>query len=54
MCGLWAGHGDTDAVEHWNGTSWAIVPSPNMGTGNNHLNGVAAVSASDVWAVGYY
>jgi hypothetical protein len=31
---------------------WRIVPSPNPG-GNSQLNGIAAVSRSDVWAVGY-
>jgi hypothetical protein len=41
-------------VLHWNGTAWSIVPSPNVGTGSNLLNGVSAVSANDVWAVGYY
>jgi hypothetical protein len=39
-------------VEHWNGTSWSIVPSPNATSGNNQLNAVAVVSSSDVWAVG--
>jgi hypothetical protein len=38
-------------VEQWNGTSWNVVPSPNIGTANN-LNAVAAVSATDIWAVG--
>jgi len=47
------GHTQT-LIEHWNGTSWRIVTSPNVGTGNNLLNGVAAVSATDVWAVGAY
>ena len=37
-------------TEHWNGTSWSIVPIPS-GTGTP-LYGVAAVSANDVWAVG--
>jgi hypothetical protein len=41
-------------IEHGNGTSWTIVPSPNIGAGNNVLTGVAARSASDVWAVGYW
>lgn len=41
-------------TEHWNGTSWGIVPSPSVGTGDNYLNGVAAVSTNDVWAVGDY
>jgi hypothetical protein len=39
-------------TEHWNGTTWSVVASPNMGSGNNALTGVAAVSTSDVWAVG--
>ena len=39
-------------IEHWNGTQWSIVPSPNVGTGDNHLYGVAAISAQNVWAVG--
>ncbi len=29
------------------------MPSANVGTRYNYLNGVAAVSSSDVWAVGY-
>ena len=41
-------------IEHWNGTAWSIVPSPNGGSGNNYLQSVAAISANDVWAVGYY
>ena len=45
---------DQTLIEHWDGTSWSIVPSPNVGTLDNRLNGVAAVSASDIWAVGNY
>src|SRR5207249_1249822 len=41
-------------VERWNGTAWSVVSSPNAGIRSNFLNGVAAVSANDVWAVGYY
>ena len=43
-------------AEHWNGSSWTIVSSPNPAkkTGDyDSLQGVAAVSTSDVWAVGY-
>src|SRR5438876_902472 len=41
-------------TEHWNGTSWSVIPSPNPGVyPSNGLYGVAAVSTSDVWAVGY-
>lgn len=39
---------------NWNGTSWVRVPVPHPGTLTNTLNGVAAVSASDVWAVGSF
>src|SRR6476661_8007851 len=42
-------------IEHWDGTSWAIVSSPNTGaTDHNYLRGVTCVSASECWAVGYY
>ena len=33
--------------------SWSQAVSPSPG-GFNNLTGVAGVSASDVWAVGYY
>lgn len=39
-------------IMHWNGTAWTRVPSPNPVPGGDTLNGVAAVSASDAWAVG--
>lgn len=39
-------------IEHWNGTSWSVVPSPNVGTYGNGLSAVTALSSSDVWAVG--
>ena len=43
-------------IEHWNGTSWSVVKSPNVGSDSdgNVLSGVAAVSASNIWAVGSY
>ncbi len=40
-------------VEHWNGTSWSVVTSPSPASSNNELFSVSAVSASDVWAVGF-
>ncbi len=40
-------------TEHWNGTAWSIVSSPNVGTNQNFLEGVSAASSNDVWAVGY-
>jgi hypothetical protein len=39
-------------IEQWNGHKWSVVPSPNVGTHNNELFGVTAVSATDIWAVG--
>jgi hypothetical protein len=44
-------------VEHWDGTSWRVVPSPNAVKSpysGNQLMGVAAVAPDDVWAVGEY
>ncbi|MHB8600677.1 MAG: hypothetical protein ACYDER_28210 [Ktedonobacteraceae bacterium] len=40
-------------IEHWDGMRWTVVPSPNPTTSFDALSGVAAVSASDVWAVGW-
>ena len=46
---------DQTLIEQWNGTSWNVVQSPNVGTGNSLLNGVSAVpTTSQVWAVGVY
>ena len=41
-------------TQHWDGTQWSIVPSPNPGTYNNHLSGITAIASNDVWAVGDY
>jgi hypothetical protein len=43
---------DNTLIEHWDGDTWSVVPSPNPGASDNTLEHVAAVSASDVWAVG--
>jgi hypothetical protein len=45
-------------IQHYDGTAWTTVPSPNrlLGTGHNQINsllGVTAIASSDVWAVGY-
>jgi hypothetical protein len=42
-------------VEHWNGSTWEIVPSPNVGEGgkdSSRLRGIFGASANDIWAVG--
>ena len=49
----WAVGGDSGTgqtvVEHWDGHSWTLVPTPPI---NGYLAGVAAVAADDVWVVG--
>src|SRR5215469_7128522 len=39
-------------ILHFDGSGWSVVPSPSPGAQQNILYGVAAVSDSDVWAVG--
>jgi hypothetical protein len=46
------GEGHQSLVMHWNGSSWAVVPTPKLPF-DNYLNDVAVVSPRDVWAVGY-
>ncbi len=43
-------------AEHWTGSSWSIVTSPNVkpGTASNVLVGVAPISPTDVWTVGNF
>jgi hypothetical protein len=36
------------------GPAWRVVSSPNVITGTTNINGLAAVSTGDAWAVGYY
>jgi hypothetical protein len=43
---------DVPYVLHWNGTAWTLVKTPNLGGEGIMLNGITALSASDVWAVG--
>jgi hypothetical protein len=41
-------------TEHWNGTRWRIVPSPNAGSAFNLLSSVAVIPHThQLWAVGY-
>ena len=42
---------DQTLIEHWNGSAWSLVSSPNPYT-TQDLYAVAAVSANDIWAVG--
>jgi hypothetical protein len=40
-------------IEHWDGTAWSIVPSPQPPGGSSALTEVSAISVTDAWAVGY-
>jgi hypothetical protein len=40
-------------TEHWDGARWRIVPNPASSRPGTTLNGLTAVSANDVWAVGW-
>jgi hypothetical protein len=42
-------------VEHWDGTKWSLTPSLPIHNGANEtdLNGISALSDTDVWAVGF-
>ncbi len=53
---VWAVGGfntDTNTLaEHWNGSVWQVVATPNPPLSNASLNAVSAVSSTDVWAAG--
>ena len=41
---------DHPMTEHWNGTAWSFVPSPDpSGGGYSFLYGVVAIASDDVW-----
>ena len=50
------GTADQTLIEHWNGTAWTHLPSPNPGgsSQDNVLLSVAATSPTNAWAVGDY
>ena len=58
-CDAWAVGFDLSAgldqalVEHWNGSSWTVVPSPSPGSSAS-LTSVRALSANDIWAAGSF
>jgi hypothetical protein len=41
-------------AEHWNGTHWSVVPTPNVGTIGSQLQSVSARANNDIWAVGNF
>src|SRR6266571_2474826 len=38
--------------EHWNGSSWSFVSSPNNNNSNNRLHGITVTPNGTLWAVG--
>ena len=47
------GYGYATHIEHWDGNSWSVVPSPNTSpTRNNFLYSVTCASAVECWAIG--
>jgi hypothetical protein len=56
-CWAVGGAGDPGAtgqtlIEHYDGTDWSVVSSPNTGSKSNFLNSVACPATNDCWAVG--
>ncbi|MBV9008400.1 MAG: dockerin type I repeat-containing protein, partial [Verrucomicrobia bacterium] len=41
-------------IEHYDGSSWSIVTSPNGSSQSNYFQAVTCAGAGDCWAVGYY
>lgn len=50
--GLTTGLGTRSLIMHWDGTSWSVVPSPDVEGTGSRLRGMVAVAPNDVWAVG--
>ena len=46
--------GQHTLFEHWDGTNWMIVASPNISLSAPVVNAVACSSSSECWAVGSY
>jgi len=44
----------TTLVQHWNGTTWSNVTSPNLSTTDSELGAVSCTSATNCVAVGFY
>jgi hypothetical protein len=46
------GTAEQTLAEHWNGSAWSIVATPNASSSQNNLLAVDCVTSSDCWAVG--
>jgi hypothetical protein len=40
-------------IEHWNGTQWSQVSSPNVPSYHNQLKGISAIASDNIWSVGW-
>ena len=56
--GPWDTYTSTTLIQHWTGSAWSVVTSPNLADdpiyGANQLYDVRAFAPNDVWAVGWY
>ena len=39
-------------IEHFDGTAWTVMTSPNVASANNELLAIRLLSTTDIWAVG--
>lgn len=46
--------GWSSAIAHYDGANWTVMRTPNPGTRDNYVDGIVAVSSTDVWAAGYF
>lgn len=44
--------GNLTLIEHWDGTRWSVMQTPNVNNTGNYLYSVFGTSNSDLWAVG--
>jgi hypothetical protein len=51
-CGLTGTFDERPVIEHWDGTSWTMMKSPNPSYEADSLHGVTVLSRSNAWAVG--
>lgn len=48
------GYGQNEAfIERWNGDQWNIITTPNTNATESALQAVSAITANDIWAVGF-
>jgi hypothetical protein len=47
-----SGLGNRTLIEHWDGSSWTVVPSPEADDQNHYLDAVDGSGPNDVWAGG--